>query len=420
MPRGNGHLVEELPSATDEVTDFITTFVELTEGSFSPVIFRKWSGISLVGAALERRVWVQNGMRQTFPNLFIYLVAPPGVGKQVLLDTQQLVVDTNEMKDGQLFIAPNSMTRASLVDELESSGKIFFPPKGPPIEYHSMYTIAEEIGVLMPGYDMEFIAKLNSIFNNPSQAYVEKRRTGPVKSLSISLPQINLLAGVQPGWLASVFPDEAWSMGLASRLIMVYAADTPFREMFSEVGEASREHYSAMQALHRLMHLHGQMTWSDEAKERVKLWHRVGGPPVPGHSKLEHYNRRRTTLHAVKLIMISAVSRTFSLHIDLFDVERGIAWLLEAEALMPDIFRAMVGRSDKQVLDELHYYAMSVWRTNGQKPIAEWMLVRFLSHRVPSDKITKLLEVADRSNVLSRQGGTDGYIPRPVNEHGVE
>src|SRR5208337_2757577 len=148
----------------------------------------------------------------------------------------------------------------------------------------------------------------------------------------------------------------------------------------------------------------------EDAAKRLGAWHLAGGPPVPNHSKLENYNRRRTQ-HLIKLSMVSAVSRTGEIHLALVDIERGIAWLMEVERLMPDIFRAMVGKSDSQVLEELYGYLVGVWRMHKEKAVNERFLFSFLTQRVPSEKIEKLIQIAERSNMITRMAGTNDFRP---------
>lgn len=399
--------------------DFIAGFQRYTETAFSPELFCKWAGIFLVGSALERRVWVRTGNRKTFPNLYLFLVAPPGVGKQVIDDAKWFGKQLSKDKPSSMYIAPDSMTTASLVDDLLKAGRTHLPPSGPPISYHSLALFAEEIGVMLPNYDGDFLGKLNKLFNNPED-HVETRRHGPAKEVSIAYPQLNILAGVQPGWMSETLPETAWSTGLTSRVIMVYSAETPYRELFAEEVDQSEHQQELLVRLRRMTRLYGEASVSPDAAERLRMWHKMGGPPTPRHSKLEHYARRRTNLHVIKLSLIAAVSRSASLHITLPDVNRAVAWLLEAEALMPDIFRAMVGRSDAQVVEELHFYLTGLWRMSGMKPVHEDKLYHFLHQRVPSEKIEKILQVAERSNVIARMAGTDMYVPKAKHEFDIE
>lgn len=394
--------------------------MELTEGALSPAIFRQWSAIALVAGCLERRVWLKMGPRQTFANLYTLLVAPPGVGKYTIEEVKELWREAQlpGQSTGAFKVAPDSMSKASLVDALGRAKGMYIPKVGHAVTYHSLLVAAEEFAVLLPGYDLEFIGTLNAIYNNKT-FHEETRRTGSVKELRIDFPQLNILGGAQPGWLASVFPEEAWSTGLASRLIMIYAPDVPIKDLFDDPGTPAATRKRILQSMTHLSKLYGQMLWQPAAAKRVGDWHLAGGPPQPTHSKLAHYNRRRTSLHMPKLAMVAAIARSGEMIIELEDVDRAIGWLLEAERLMPDIFRAMVGKSDSQIMEELHFFATSTW-AKDKKPLHERLLVSFLSQRVPSDKVDKILQVCERSNMLVRQGGTETYTPRPRHEWGVE
>jgi hypothetical protein len=120
------------------------------------------------------------------------------------------------------------------------------------------------------------------------------------------------------------------------------------------------------------------------------------------------------------LALVSAVARTGALIIEFIDIVRAKAWLFEAEAVMPDIFREMIGRSDSQVMEELHLYLFSLWGRD-RKSFHTSAMVNFLATRVPSDKIEKIITIADKSGMIARQAGTaDNWVPRPKHLHGVE
>lgn len=402
--------------------DIINRFLSMTAGDDTPDLYRKWSAISLVAGALERRVWTRSGsrggnIRQTFPNLYVFLVGAPGVGKNIIDDIRDLWRNTLEPGTSKpaFHVAYNNMTKASMLDSLAESTRSFLPPTGAPYEYHSLLIAAEEFGVFLPSYDISFIAMLNELYNAPA-IYAESRRHGPARDISVELPILNILGGVQPVWMNSVFPQEAWGMGLLSRVIMIYATSGEPADPFAEGTYRPTDRARLIESLRRLSQLYGEVPWEQEAQERVRDWHMKGGPPAPTHSKLEHYCRRRT-LHVIKLSIISSISRLGLVgSISTEDVERAIGWLIEAEQLMPDIFRSMVGQSDHEIIEELYHHLVNLYSMSKRAPIAERFLVMFLVQRVPSDKISKILEMAERANMLARIAGTDTYIPKNRNE----
>jgi hypothetical protein len=401
-------------------TDVISEFLEITEGSLSPAIFRKWAGIAMVAGALERRVWISTPRGgAAFANLYTLLVAPPGAGKFVVERIRELWTNTRGAGNGApaFHVAPDSVTKASLIDTLAKAKAISLQAK-PPQTYHSLLVASEEFSLLLPAYDMEFIGVLNSIYNNKS-LHEEARRFGPAREVRIENPQLNIFAAAQPGWLASVFPEEAWSTGLTSRMIMIYAPDVPLVDLFDTTYGDTREREAELSLkLGHLAELWGEAIWGAGAAEKFGAWHLAGGQPAPTHSRLAHYVRRRS-LHVLKLMLVSAVSRSGHPRIELADVDRAIGWLREAEDLMPDVFRAMLGKSDSTVVEELHFYATVVWNKNGREPLASKIIYGFLAQRVTSDKIEKIIDIADRSGILMRLAGSDTFLPKPKHEWGV-
>jgi hypothetical protein len=390
------------------VADFIQLFMEATAGTGSPEAFRQWAAISAVGAACERRVWVRTKSRLAFPNLYTFLVAPPGVGKQVILDLRTIV---RGLPDRTMRLGSDSMTSASMVDEL-AAAKTSIAPRGvAPLEYHSMFIAAEEAQVFLPEYDGRVLGTLNSIYNNPGD-HTESRRHGKPPSITIPNPQLNLLMGVQPGWMAGTFPDLAWSTGLMSRVIMVYVEDQPLVDIFGTEDDEPIGADSIRRGLISITKQYGEMTWEPAARERIRGWHLAGAEPKPTHSKLVYYCNRRP-LHLTKLALISAVARGQTSVIQLLDIERAMGWLLSAERFMPDIFRAMTGRNDMAVVEELHIFALSCWTVNGHKGVHENTLIEKLMNYVPVDRAEKILLMAEKAGYLTREAGSSLYKPRP-------
>ncbi len=401
--------------------DFIEQFLELTEGTRTPAIFRLWSGIACVAGALERRVWISNGDGTVFANMFTLLVAPPGVGKFVIETVKSLWSDACQpnTKIPAFHVSPDSMTNASLIDTLSESSTTFLPPGEPPFKYHSLLVPAEEFSVLVPKYDMEYIGTLNSIWNNKSK-HEERRRHGPAKKTVIENPQLNILAGVQPSYLASLFPEEAWSTGLGRRLMMIYSSETPKLSLFYKANRRDGLKADLLTRLNSFYGLYGTMRWTESAMHHIDKWYMNGEEPVPQHTKLSYYNKSRGVF-ALKLSMISAVARSNEMIIIDEDIERALGWLLEAERVMPDIFRAMVGKSDKDVLAEMQMYVTAKYAQSKPKPVSGEFIRRFLLERVPHEKVSSLIDAAEKANIIARVGGSvDDYLPRPKWGSGVE
>lgn len=383
--------------------DWIESFLTLTEDIPSPELFRLWTGISIIAGALSRRVWIETAQSLIYPNLYTLLVSPPGVGKSQAISRAAdfwIGADT-------LHVSPDSVTRASLIDALDGASTKTILPDGTFQQYHALAVPASEFGVLVPAHDLEFLNTLNHIYDNPR--YYRENRRSRSKQVDISFPMLNILGGTQPAYLASLLPEQAWGMGFTSRLIMVYSAQNIRPNLFDvkPVNEGLKRKMA--DDIKVLTQLFGKMSFNAESRDHVEEWAQAGLPPIPTHGRLQNYNTRRI-LHFIKLCIISSIARSSDLVITMEDVSRAKHWLLDAEDRMPDIFRDMAGKSDNQVIQDLHDF---MWRlfARDKKPIHEARLIAFLASKVPGDKVMRMLELCERSEVIQRDAGTALYRP---------
>lgn len=396
---------DSLNGSTDG--DFIDTYLEYTKGFPTPRIYRLWSAIATIAGALGRRVWSDASGGAIYPNQFILLVGPPGTGKTMAINTTEELWRSHR----DLRLAPNDMTKASLIDSLSMAHGKFISPDNSFIEYHSMLIAADEFGVLVPTYDIGFLAVVSRIYDNPV-SHIERRRHSAEQELEILCPQLNIVCGVQPDMLSAILPEEAWGQGFTSRFIMIYSDEIIKVPLFSQNAKAkfnaNFKWFSRKVA--KFASRFGKFYWHPAAAQKLEQWYMDDCPPQPDHVRLVHYNRRRH-FHVTKLAMISAASARDEPTVELSDVDRAIGWLLESETLMPNIFKAMGAHGDWQLLSELYYFVWSSYQST-KRPVAKAKLQKFLSARVPVEKINRLLDMAESSNVLTLVVGKENsYAP---------
>lgn len=404
-----------MPGSGRNFPCWIDAFEDYTNGLPTPPLFRRWAGIAAVAGALERKVWMRSMQKELFPNFYILLVAPPGVGKTVIITEVEAL--WAELTDH--FIAPTSMTKAGLVDTLsESKRTIVRPGQTPPIiTFHSLLVPAPEFGVLVPAYDLEFMNNLNDLYDCRAQ-YVERIRSRP-EPLKIVCPQLNILAGTQPQYLSHLLPEVAWGQGFTSRTILIYSGDNIRGSLFDE-----RDRPDPARLILDLKHIgsaYGQVRWDADAAAAVEAWHATGGEPIPTHAKLQNYNPRRT-LHLLKLSIVSACSRTNDLVVRLEDYQRALDWLTEAEGFMPDIFKAMSGGGDSAIIDDTWHYLWSMWAVS-KKPISEAHIMAFIADRAPAHTVPRVLDLLVKTGKLKMEmydgNGRAMYSPLGKQMHGV-
>jgi len=299
-----------------------------------------------------------------------------------------------------VYVAPTSMTMASMTDCLAESVCKFVRPGHDPsvIEFNSLTILADELSALIHKWDLELMAGLTKIYDGAS--YAQFRRGGDLR-IKIEHPQINFIAGTTPSNLLQFMPDGAWEQGFASRTIMVYSGERRTADMFADYGEISGQqilHNNLLQDLHSVYSMHGQFKITQEAVQAFRQWIDDKLKPVPQHPKLEHYCSRRAS-HTLKLCQIASAARSSDMMITKEDFETARNWLLGAEMTMPEIFKAGSIGADSKIMDEVLHFVWGHW-TEHETWMDEHQLVYFIRARVISQVVLSTIDIMERDGSL--------------------
>jgi hypothetical protein len=377
--------------------DFTSAFLDLTEDIPSPQIFKKWTALSILAGALERKVWLRT-FADIHPNLFTVLVGPPAAGKTLMTS----LASKMWAKLDKHHLASSSITRASFIDELKAAERTELKiGEGGLMRFHSLIISSDELGVLIPKFENDFMNTLTSIYDG--HPYAESRRTKELK-IKIEHPQLNFLAGTTPSYLNNIMPEGAWDQGFISRVILVFSSEGILRPIFAEeedhvaAAEATQQWDALTRELIHISKLQGQFKLEVAVRDAVNAWYLAGGEPRPTHPKLISYNGRRH-FHLLKLCMLKSVSRSDELVIRMEDYQDAMGLLLEAEHLMPDIFKAMVAQGDARAMDECWHYVYEEWMKK-KEPMPEYRIIYFLKEKVPAHNVGRVLEIMIKGGML--------------------
>src|SRR5215203_661392 len=391
---------------------WIESFIEYTEILPSPLLLRRWAAISFVAAAMERKMWVRTMGSDLYPNLYTFLVGPPGVGKGVAIAAGERII--REVPD--LRIGPTDMTAAAMIDALNESVRqiILLQNPEPFVQFNSMMVISRELGVLLPQWDTNLMSNMTDIYDGLT---VDQKRRGKDLKIRIVNPQINLLAACTPSYLSEVMPQGAWDQGFISRSLLIYSGERVVRDPFAEEAKSELQAKLYADLLHDLKSIsseYGLVSFSVDAATAIRAWVAGACRPEPEHMRLQSYNARRLT-HLLKLCMVASLSKRGDRIVTLDDYAEAFNWLMEAEGHMPEIFKAMVPGGDSVAMEEAWNYVWTVY-AREHKPVAEHRVVHFLRERVPAHAVMRVLDVMVRSRMFEialADNKFQGYKPTP-------
>lgn len=373
-----------------KLTSWIDRFVEHTENTDSPLMFRKWSGIFTVAAAMEMRCWLQTSS-SLYPNLYVFIVGNPGVGKNRIIRVAKRYM--RELPE--FYFAPTSLTGAALVDTLAASKRFIARLPDPPLEYYTTTITAEELTAFMHKYDDEMVGLLSAFYD--PDPYAQSRRGRDIK-IKIDRPQVNLLSGTTPSNLIGLMPESAWDQGFTSRVILVFSDERIVGDDFDE--KTTAEDKDLIHDIKMIGALSGEFKVTAEYRKAVNDWRALGEPPMVDHPKLLHYKTRRR-VHLYKLSMVSAADRSDVLLLTRDDFNRAMGWLVEAETFMPDIFTAGSTGTDARAIDEVYHYICIADKGDG---VPEHQIINFARSRVPLHSILRVIDIMVASGKITNRG----------------
>jgi hypothetical protein len=221
----------------------------------SPDGFIKWGFYAMIAAALQRRVYLGTLRKPLFPNLYILLVAEPGVGKgRVITEIESALRYHKKPKntDAALMNGDNEKyKRADYIKKLEAPLLI---PVGP-----SSVTYEKLLDILGSGCRSEWYTEgtLTNVYMHSSLCVCLEEFSSLVRKKSEDLMNfflpaydcgdyrydtisrgeaiiknccLNLIAGTTPGFIRNVFNSSLLTEGFSSRAIFVYEPKARFRK----------------------------------------------------------------------------------------------------------------------------------------------------------------------------------------------
>lgn len=391
--------------------NFIDAFLAHTEGKGSPRIYRLWSAIFTVGAVCERKVWLITAKGKLYPNQYILLVGGAGIGKSLCTNTVYDLLDEIHTPETPFYIAPTSVTKASLIDALsEADRRIIRPMESPAVvSFNSLTIVPNEFGVFLPSWEGDFMSSLTDLWD--CKHYSETRRTSKI-DIKIPHSQLNMLSATTPAYLTGLLPEGAWEGGFMSRILIVFSGEVVHTDLFSLFEGDDQARADLIHDLRDMYKVYGEVTVTDEAKLAINEWSRLGGPPIPDHPKLTSYSSRRAA-HLLKLCIIASMASNSARIVTLDHFAEALDWLAGLEKYMPDVFKSMKVGGDGRAIEECWHYAYQIF-LKTKEPVPEHRIVHFLQERVPVHNISRILDVMERSKLLEKKftaNGATGYTP---------
>ena len=335
--------------------DWLDAFMELTENSEPPAMFRKWAGISTIAAALQRKVRVDLGLSLTFyPNLYIVLVGPSATGKGTAMKFASDIIE----QVPTIRLSAQATSLQALIRRMKDTNLTDVNIVTGEQTYHSSLTIfSTEFTVFLGYHNQELIAALCEWYDCHNRWVYE---TIARKKEEVVGVWVNLLAGTTPDAIRASLPIESIGGGLTSRIIFVVEEKrgklVVVPTMTDREIELQQKLVYDLEAINRLT---GPMRYTEDFLKVYSDWCYYADTHRPFQDKkFDGYCGRRRK-HLITLAMICCASHSDEMIMTAKDMERAISLLAEVEIKMGKVFKGIGRSSTADLLNDAVTFIMN-------------------------------------------------------------
>jgi len=324
-----------------KLSDWIDSFMEMTDNSEPPLLFRKWAAISCIASALQRKVRVELGLSLTFyPNLYIVLVGPSATGKGTVMKFASDIIE----QIPTIRLSAQATSLQALIRRMKNTNLTDINIETGKQTYHSSLTIfSTEFTVFLGYHNQELIAALCEWYDCHNRWTYE---TIARKEEEIIGVWVNLFAGTTPDAIQASLPIESIGNGLTSRIIFVVEEKRGKLVVIPTKTERETQlQQMLVYDLEAINQLNGIMHYTEDFLKIYSDWCYYADTHRPFQDrKFDGYCGRRRK-HLITLSMVCCASHSDEMIMTSEDINRAIMLLAEVEMKMSKVFKGM-GRSD--------------------------------------------------------------------------
>ena len=317
---------------------FLKHYRDYVSGTEAHPTYHTFAALVALSSIIGRRVWIDQGIFEVVPNLYVVLVGPSGNRK-----TSAMTPAKNLIRELGLPFSAECVTKEKLVLDVQEQERIVtdMPEQYKTAfgVYSPMTCMVTELSEFLGAGGLGMINFLVTIYDQR----VYDIRTKNKGSSVIKGPYLSLLACTTPDWITIYLRQDVISGGFSRRAIFVLETAKSGRIAFPTITPEMDQAWKDLVAYSRvLLNVKGPFTWDDEARTFYTNWYNSliipTDPTLAGYYESKH-------IQLLKIAMLLSLSEDTSLVLKKRDLEFGLALLGLAEINMPRVFSGM-GRNE--------------------------------------------------------------------------
>ena len=374
------------------VTGWLKDYVEHTKGQEAPTVFHFATALTILGACLKRRTWVDQNAYQLYPAVQTMLVGPSGKVKKSTSASYgvNLTWATKEGYKPMYNILPDEGTGEALKAELSELSKKSGEATG--------LLYVSELGTFLgkQEYNVGLVQTLTDLFDSRLS---KRRRTISGGNKEIKNIALSALFCSNEEWLADAVPSSAFAGGFFGRMLVFYQASTdrcfPRPRVISET-----EKDAIRNVLEPVRFIEGETTLTPSADRLFENLYKSHRKDWPEDERLVPFYERLPD-HMLRIAMLLAVSedptRTSPI-INERNMEKSAEILNWIQKYLPRVYAHLGGSK----FGSDHYRIYEIIRRSGGQ-MEERELGRRMSRRLSKKQLQEHLETMTANGVTKRK-----------------
>jgi len=380
------------------LSNWIESYIKLMVNTEPAALFDTWVGYSILASALRRKVSLKLGRLIYYPNIYVVLVAEPGVARK----TQAIKYGINFLRTiPEIICSSDSATKEAMTDDIEESGSDAVFEDGTTVRHSSLNIISKEFESFL-GQKKEntrMLTALTDLFDCPDDWSARTRHS---KSIKIVRPWVNLLAATTPDSLASSLPASAVGGGLTSRIMFVWADK---KKKPVAIPELTTAEYALQEKLERdlyqISQITGEYVMTSDCQKKWIDWYNnydedESGERICTDKSFNGWYSRKPS-YMIKLALLCAAAESNELTVQWKHIQKALQEIISVENLMGNAFKA-IGKSDisAEVSNVLQIIQEHKW-------ISEKQLMSTVWRDIDSSKFDNVIDTLLKTGKIRRE-----------------
>lgn len=297
---------------TNWIVSFATALSHISE---APAQFNIWAGMSAVGAVLKNKIYLKHGTYTIYPNQYIVLVSPPGIGKGQAIHPPYNIAK----EQGLINVISDRITAPRIIERLASGtpsqlmsnqGALHMGKDG------SAVLFSTELPTLLTSSDWMLQFLCDAWDRN--EFYYDTKNSG---SATIKGMCTSLIGACTPDYIKKLNRDAmaAINSGFTARTVFVYAEDKskiiPWPKSLEDSASGRKAIKEHTEDLSHISTLSGPVSFSPDAKLLYEQSYKTMVTRIDDDTEVVLNFRARMPVHILKTAMIMSAAENDSLYI---------------------------------------------------------------------------------------------------------